>query len=59
MDPSQYDYPSPLVGYENVPPLPEEKAEDGKSYVNPQTGVLSKTYEKFTEPLDSGIRGAL
>jgi hypothetical protein len=59
MDPSQYDYPSPLVGYENVPPLPEEKAEDGKSYVNPQTGVLSESYEKFSEPLDSGIRGAL
>jgi DOPA 4,5-dioxygenase len=58
-DASAYTYPSPLAGYENLPPLGEEKAEDGKSYVNPQTGVLSKSYEKFTEPLDSGIRGGL
>jgi hypothetical protein len=58
-DPSQYTYPSPLAGYENLPPLPEEKAADGKSYVNPQTGILSTSYEKFVEPLDSGIRGAL
>jgi DOPA 4,5-dioxygenase len=59
MDPSQYTYPSPLAGYENAPPLPDEKAEDGKSYVNPQTGVLSKSYEKFVEPLDNGRRGGL
>jgi len=58
-DPSLYDYPSPLAGYENSPPLTDEKAADGKSYVNPQTGILSKSYEKFTEPLDSGIRGGL
>ncbi|KAE8444265.1 hypothetical protein EG329_000765 [Mollisiaceae sp. DMI_Dod_QoI] len=58
-DPSRYTYPSPLKGYENAPPLPDEKAADGKSYVNPQTGVLSKSYERFTEPLDNGIRGAL
>ena len=54
-----YTYPSPLVGYENATPLPDEKAEDGKSYKNPQTGVLSKSYERFVEPLDNGIRGAL
>lgn len=31
-DPSLYTYPSPLAGgYENAPPLPTEKAEDGKS----------------------------
>jgi len=30
-DPARYDYPSPLVGYENAPPLSDEKAEDGKS----------------------------
>jgi hypothetical protein len=58
-DPSLYTYPSPLAGYENAPPLPDEKAADGKSFVNPQTGRLSKSYEKFTEPLDSGIRGGL
>jgi len=57
-DPSRYTYDSPLKGYENAPPLPDEKAADGKSYVNPQTGVLSKSYERFTEPLDNGIRGA-
>jgi hypothetical protein len=58
-DPSLYTYPSPLKGYENAPPLPDERAEDGKSYKNPQTGVLSKSYERFTEPLDNGIRGGL
>jgi hypothetical protein len=62
-DPSAYTYPSPLAGYENLPPLPEEKVPLGevnaKSYVNPQTGILSKSYEKFVEPLDNGIRGAL
>jgi hypothetical protein len=58
-DPSAYTYPSPLAGYENLESLPEEKAEDGKSYLNPQTGVLSKSYEQFTDPLDKGIRGAL
>lgn len=62
-DPSAYTYPSPLAGYENLPSLPEEKVPLGevnaKSYINPQTGILSKSYEKFVEPLDNGIRGAL
>jgi DOPA 4,5-dioxygenase len=57
-DPSSYDYPSPLAGYENAPPLPDERAADGKSYVNPETGKLSVAYEKFVEPLDNGVRGA-
>jgi DOPA 4,5-dioxygenase len=52
-------YPSPLAGYENAPPLPEERAEDGKSFRNPQTGVLSSAYDKFVDPLDNGRRGAL
>jgi DOPA 4,5-dioxygenase len=52
-------YPSPLAGYENAPPLPEERAEDGKSFRNPQTGVLSSAYERFTEPLDNGIKDGL
>ncbi|KAK4034594.1 isoprenoid synthase domain-containing protein [Parachaetomium inaequale] len=56
-DSPNYTYPSPLTGYENAPPLPEERAEDGKSYRNPQTGVLSSAYERFTEPLDNGRRG--
>ena len=58
-DPSAYTYPSPLAGYENAAPLSDEKAEDGKSYLNPQTGVLSKSYQEFTDPLDKGIRGGL
>jgi DOPA 4,5-dioxygenase len=58
-DAHNYSYPSPLAGYESAPPLPEERAEDGKSYRNPQTGVLSSSYEKFTEPLDNGRRGGL
>lgn len=52
-------YPSPLAGYENAEPLPDEKNEDGKSYKNPQTGVLSPAYDKFVEPLDNGRRGGL
>jgi len=56
-DPSLYTYPSPLAGYENLPALPDEKMEDGKSYLNPQHGELSTSYERFTDPLDTGRRG--
>lgn len=56
---ASFAVPSPLSGYENAPPLPDEKAEDGKSYKNPQTGVLSDSYEKFPVPLDNGRRGGL
>lgn len=58
-DASVYSYPSPLTGYENAPPLPEEKAEDGKSYVNPPAEKRSEAYDKFIAPLDQGIRGGL
>jgi hypothetical protein len=54
-----FKYPSPLAGYEKEPPLPEETSEDGKSLKNPQTGVLSKAYEAFVDPLDKGRRGGL
>ncbi|TEY40886.1 hypothetical protein BOTCAL_0415g00060 [Botryotinia calthae] len=57
-DPSLYTYPSPLQGYENLAPLGTEVSPDGKSLINPETGIKSKSYEKFTEPLDSGRRGA-
>jgi DOPA 4,5-dioxygenase len=57
--PAAYEYPWPLEGYENADPLPEEKAEDGKSYVNPQNKTLSKAYEEFPDPLDRGRRGGL
>ncbi|KAI1429896.1 DOPA-like domain-containing protein [Xylaria sp. FL1777] len=50
-------YPSPLAGYEDAPPLPNERAEDGKSFVNPKNDKLSTAYEKFAEPLDTGRRG--
>lgn len=54
-----FSYPSPLEGYENKPPLPEEVSEDGKSLKNPQSGVLSKAYEAFVDPLDKGRGGGL
>lgn len=57
-DPSLYTYPSPLTGYENLSPLPNELNPDGKSLVNPPTGIQSPSYEKFIEPLDNGVRGA-
>ncbi|KAI4861578.1 DOPA-like domain-containing protein [Hypoxylon rubiginosum] len=50
-------YPSPLEGYENAPPLPDEKNEDGKSYKNPANQSLSKAYLEFPKPLDTGRRG--
>lgn len=72
-DPFAYGYPSPLAGYENLNPLSEyvsphktskslliicrERNEDGKSLKNPQTGVLSKSYEEFPDPLSKGREG--
>ncbi|KAI9875245.1 MAG: hypothetical protein M1830_008714 [Pleopsidium flavum] len=56
-DPSLYRYPSPLEGYEGLEPLPDDKVKDGQSYVNPQTGVLSKAYEKFVQPISNDRRG--
>jgi hypothetical protein len=58
-DASVFTYPSPLTGYENAPPLSDEKAADGKSYVNPPAERLSDAYEKFIDPLDRSERGAL
>ncbi|KAK0708310.1 DOPA-like domain-containing protein [Lasiosphaeris hirsuta] len=57
-DPSAYTYPSPLAGYENAAPLPDERAEDGKSFRIPEMGVLSSAYDKFIDPLENGRRGA-
>ena len=56
-DPFSYTYPSPLEGYRDLPPLPEVKAEDGKSYVNPPATAKSPAYSSFTSPIDNGIRG--
>lgn len=54
-----YTFPSPAEGYENAAPLPDEVSEDGKSLKNPETGVLSKAYETFIDPLEKGRRGGL
>lgn len=56
-DPSMYEYPSPLKGYEGLEPLSDERNEDGRSFKNVQTGKLSKSYELFTGGLDNGKRG--
>ncbi|KAL7915478.1 DOPA-like domain-containing protein [Trichoderma velutinum] len=56
-NPLKYTYPSPLAGFENAPPLLDERNEDGKSFVNPQREGLSEAYTKFIEPLDNGRRG--
>ncbi|OQE38257.1 hypothetical protein PENCOP_c008G07830 [Penicillium coprophilum] len=52
-----FSYPSPLAGYENLEPLSDERAEDGKSLKNPQHGVLSTAYSEFPEPLSKGREG--
>ncbi|KFY71721.1 hypothetical protein V499_08095 [Pseudogymnoascus sp. VKM F-103] len=53
-DPTLYTYPSPLEGYRDLPPLPNDISEDGKSFKNPSTGKLSDSYTKFTAPLKNG-----
>lgn len=52
-------YVSPLAGYEGAPPLPTERAEDGKSYLNVKNVEPSTAYKKFEEPIDNGRRGGL
>ena len=53
------EHPWPLQGYENAPPLPDEKNDDGKSYKNPTAESLSKSYEEFPDPLKKDRRGGL
>ncbi|KAK0382955.1 hypothetical protein NLU13_8871 [Sarocladium strictum] len=53
----QTRWKSPLTGFENEPPLPNDKAEDGKSFVNPPREGLSSSYERFEDPLENGRRG--
>ncbi|PBK72401.1 hypothetical protein ARMSODRAFT_954093 [Armillaria solidipes] len=56
-------YPSPLIGYENAPPLPTSKNPDGKSLTNDiqkdEQGkpVLSKAYDEFVDPIDKKNNG--
>ncbi|KAJ4341478.1 hypothetical protein N0V87_001870 [Didymella glomerata] len=56
-DPTLYTYPSPLKGYENLQPLPDKKAADGKSYVNPPAEKKSEAYTSFVSPITNGERG--
>ncbi|RMZ66003.1 DOPA 45-dioxygenase [Pyrenophora seminiperda CCB06] len=56
-DPSLYTYESPLKGYEGLEPLPNEKADDGKSYVTPAAAKKSEAYNSFVAPITNGIRG--
>ncbi|KAI4667308.1 uncharacterized protein J4E79_001993 [Alternaria viburni] len=56
-DPNLYTYASPLKGYEGLKPLPDERAEDGKSYVNPPAEKKSEAYKSFVAPITNGIRG--
>ncbi|KAK6221965.1 hypothetical protein LQW54_001185 [Pestalotiopsis sp. IQ-011] len=51
-----YKYPSPLAGYEDAPPLPEERHPD-KTYVNPARAAPSRAYDEFVDPLDKSPRG--
>ncbi|KAK5988321.1 putative 21.2 kDa protein [Cladobotryum mycophilum] len=53
-NPFTYKYPELLAGFEDAPPLSEEKAEDGKSLINPKREGLSDAYERFTAPLERG-----
>jgi hypothetical protein len=41
-DPSIYSYPSPLEGWEISTPLPDEKADDGKSESIPAPDHLKR-----------------
>ncbi|KAF1916091.1 DOPA-like domain-containing protein [Ampelomyces quisqualis] len=56
-DPYLYKYPSPVDGYEGLEPLPNEKAEDGKSLINPPAKNKSEAYTSFVSPITNGIRG--
>ncbi|KAH0603561.1 uncharacterized protein H6S33_007883 [Morchella sextelata] len=54
-DPELYTFPSPLAGYENLPPLPTTINADGKSFYNPPAEKLSDAYEKFAAPIDNTV----
>jgi len=56
---AHYTYPSPLEGYEHLPPISMEMKKDsnGTHYINEDKGVLSKAYTEFVHPLTNGARG--
>lgn len=49
-------YPSPLLGYENAPPLPTAFNSDGKSLTN-LPADKSKAYEEFPDPITKKNNG--
>ncbi|QPH18956.1 hypothetical protein C2857_004082 [Epichloe festucae Fl1] len=55
--PVLYEYPPPLAGFEDAPPLPTDTRPDGTGLVNPKRDSLSEAYHRFTAPLDNGTRG--
>ncbi|KXT18789.1 hypothetical protein AC579_8256 [Pseudocercospora musae] len=57
MDPTLYEYPSPLEGWENHEPLTNERNEDGKSLKTPSPTTQSPAYSQFTSPITNDIRG--
>ncbi|KAH7119148.1 DOPA-like domain-containing protein [Dendryphion nanum] len=56
-DPSLYTYESPLKGYEGLDALPNKKAEDGKSFINPPAAKKSGAYDAFVAPISNNQRG--
>lgn len=61
-NPPLASYPSPLTGYEGLPPLGDDKNEDGKSLKNAAAAAAaarSPAYDAFVDPLDRGRRGGL
>jgi len=57
VDAFSYTYSSPLEGYENLPALPDAKADDGKSYINPPATSQSPAYSSFVSPVVNDRRG--
>ncbi|KIY62943.1 hypothetical protein CYLTODRAFT_360742 [Cylindrobasidium torrendii FP15055 ss-10] len=51
-----HDWPNLLAGFENAPPLTEERNADGKSLKNLEA-PRSKAYDEFVDPLDKKNNG--
>jgi hypothetical protein len=49
---------SALTEYQNAIPLPSTKvSSDCKSFVNPESSILSKAYDEFVDPIDKKNNG--
>lgn len=51
------EWPPLLAGYENEPPLLNERAPDGRSFVTYKPEVRSQAYDFFPDPVDNGDSG--